>query len=533
MSAYQDNEKYGEERVEYTEKSSRRASVAEEVLDLSGIEATAASKAAWLISLTISQAGLLFGYDTGYISSVLVTLGSALGHELSHSEEELVTSLTSGGALVGAVYAGLSADKYGRKMPIWVACVLFLVGTILQTAAFSVAQFAVGRFIVGLGVGSASMIAPLFIGEIAPARYRGRMIAFNNLSVTFGQFIASCLGAGFQHAGPQGWRATVGIGAIPAITLAGLLFFVPESPRQLVAHGKVEQADRSLQKIYTTSTEQQRANKIKSIQVSLEETKSVMSETSLWQTAGKIFTNAATARAVGTACIVMAVSQLGGFNTLMYYAATLFAIAGFSNATAVAITVSATNFVFSFVNLVLVDRFGRRIILCVTILGMAICMAVAAISFHFIPISQADLSISGVAPTWAAPLLLVAIVCYVAFFSSGVATIAWIGTELIPLEVRAIGTMFNTVTCWSTNIIIASTFLSIMKGASPTGAFSLYGSICFLGWLFVIFCYPEVKGMPLESIREVFQNGFGVRYSKQWQRENKHVPKVVTQTFGH
>jgi len=169
-SSYNDkSEKYGDERIEYTDKPSRRgshASVAEEVLDLSGIEATASSKAAWLITLTISQAGLLFGYDTGYISSVLVTLGTSLGHELSHSEEELVTSLTSGGALVGAVYAGLSADKYGRRMPIWVACVLFLIGTILQTAAFSVPQFAVGRFVVGLGVGSASMIAPLFIGEI-------------------------------------------------------------------------------------------------------------------------------------------------------------------------------------------------------------------------------------------------------------------------------------------------------------------------------------------------------------------------------
>ena len=93
--------------------------------------------------------------------------------------------------------------------------------------------------------------------------------------------------------------------------------------------------------------------------------------------------------------------------------------------------------------------------------------------------------------------------------------------------------MTNTVTCWSTNIIIASTFLSIMKGATPSGAFGLYSGICFLGWLFVIFFYPEVKGMPLESIREVFATGFGVKYSKQWQRENKHVPKVKTEVFTH
>lgn len=530
-----DEKKLKDEQVEYTAstKEDRRLSLAEEVNELSGIEATAASKAAWLISLTISQAGFLFGYDTGYISSVLVTLGTALGHELSSSESELVTSLTSGGALVGAVYAGLTADRWGRKMPIWVACVIFVIGTLLQTTAYSVPQFAVGRFVVGLGVGSASMIAPLFIGEIAPARYRGRMIAFNNLSVTFGQFVASALGAGFQHVGNNGWRATVALGALPALTLAALLFLVPESPRQLVAKHRLEEADASLLKIYRTSSHEQRDAKIRSIQLSIASAQAMTSEITLWQSFKNIFSTGSTARAVFIACIVMATSQLGGFNTLMYYAATLFNLVGFTNATAVAITVSATNFVFSFVNLVLVDKFGRRSLLVFTVLGMSICMAIAAISFHWIPIRLSDLSLNGVAPAWAPPLVLVSIICYVGFFSSGVATIAWIGTELIPLEARAVGTMLNTVTCWSTNIIIASTFLSIMKGATPSGAFGLYSGICFIGWLFILFLYPDVKGMPLESIREVFEHGFGVRWSKQWQRENKHVAKVTTEVFTH
>lgn len=108
------------------------------------------------------MANIHLGYDTGYISSVLVTLGSSLGHALSSGEQELVTSLTSGGALVGAVGAGLTADRFGRKAPIWVACIVFILGTVLQAAAFSVPQFAVGRFIVGLGVGSAAMVVPLY-----------------------------------------------------------------------------------------------------------------------------------------------------------------------------------------------------------------------------------------------------------------------------------------------------------------------------------------------------------------------------------
>ena len=343
------------------------------------------------------------------------------------------------------------------------------------------------------------------VGELAPAKYRGRMIAFNNMSVTFGQLVASAIGAGFQHVHGDGWRATVGIGAVPPIVLAALLLLCPESPRQLVSHGKHDAAESVLLRIYPTSTSEQRMAKIKSINLSLQEATQQMSNDSLWTTLKRIFTTPATGRAVLTACLVMAISQLGGFNTvsirplawkhfllliqnqqLMYYAATLFKIAGFSNATAVAITVSGTNFIFSIVNLVLVDKFGRRRLLTVTVLGMSICMMLAAVAFHYIPISK-DLVVQSDNVGWPATLVLVAIIIYVACFSSGVATIAWIGTELIPLEVRAVGTMLvslldqgvrpeanmyqNTVTCWSTNIIISSTFLSIMKGASPSGAF--------------------------------------------------------------
>lgn len=229
----------------------------------------------------------------------------------------------------------------------------------------------------------------------------------------------------------------------------------------------------------------------------------------------------------------MAISQLGGFNTLMYYSATLFGIVGFNNATAVAITVSGTNFVFSILNLVLVDKFGRRQLLTVTVLGMSICMLIAAVSFSYIPIDLSTLEVESSQIGWPGTLVLVTIICYVGFYSTGVATIAWIGTELMPIEARALGTMLNTVTCWSTNIIISSTFLSMMKGITPSGAFGFYCGICFVGWLFIVFFYPDVKGMPLETIREVFQHGFGLKFSKQWQKEHKHEKKVVEAAFGH
>ena len=204
----------------------------------------------------------------------------------------------------------------------------------------------------------------------------------------------------------------------------------------------------------------------------------------------------------------------------MYYSGTLFALVGFDKPVAVSIVVGAANFIFGFFNVWLVDRIGRRRILMVTVLGMALMLTLAAVAFKYIPISK-DLVLEANSVNWAGILVLVTIIFYVAFFSAGVAPIAWIGTELLPIEVRAMGTMLNTVTCWSTNLIIASTFLSLMKGATPSGAFGFYAGICYAGWLFVVFFYADCKEMSLEAIREVYKDGFGVEFARQWQKENK------------
>ncbi|EHA25124.1 hypothetical protein CBS63078_7368 [Aspergillus niger] len=482
------------------------------------IETTNPGKAVWLIACTVSMGGFLFGYDTGVISAVLVSLGTDLGQALSSNDQELVTSITSGGALIGAVLAGMTSDKYGRKLAIYIGCAVFFVGTALQATAFSLAQMVVGRLVVGFGVGEAAMIVPLYIGEMAPARFRGRLIVYDNICVTFGQLIAYALGAAFTNV-HQGWRYTIAIGAVPAIALAATMPLCPETPRQLISHGRDDEAKRVIRKIFPHATEQQVVNKIKVVRHSIEEVAASISDKSLWWQMKQLFTVGANLRALATACSIMAVSQLGGFNTLMYYSATLFSLVGFNQATAVSIVVGATNFVFGFPNFAFIDRFGRRSMLLVTVLGMSLSLVVVAIAFHWIPVNS-DLSVTGPHEmTWASILLLVALIVYIAFYSAGVAPISWVGTEFLPLEVRALGTMLNTVTCWGCNIIISSTFLSMMKAMTPSGVFAFYAGICFLGWVFVIFCYAEVHNMPLESVREIYTHGFGVRHAKRLQRE--------------
>jgi SP family myo-inositol transporter-like MFS transporter 13 len=309
------------------------------------------------------------GYDTGVISAVLISLKSDLGHDLSSSEQELITSITSGGALIGAIFAGLFADRFGRKLPLYLGCVLFSIGAILQAVAYDLIQMTIGRFIVGLGVGSAAMVIPLYIGELAPAKYRGRMIAFDNMSVTLGQLVSYALGAAFAEVS-HGWRYMVGLGVLPALLLAALLPMCPESPRQLLLHGKTDQAQEVLRRTYPNASSAQVVSKLNLINHSIAEMRLATGEQSTWWTFTTLFTNAPSRRALICACTIMAISQLGGFNTLMYYSGTLFSLVGFNKPAAVSIVVGATNFIFTFFNMFIIDRVGRRIILLWTVAGM-------------------------------------------------------------------------------------------------------------------------------------------------------------------
>ncbi|KAF2154548.1 general substrate transporter [Myriangium duriaei CBS 260.36] len=502
--------------LEYIEnvKSKEERAFAEDI-----IEHQDTGRFVWIFTLTVSLGGFLFGYDTGVISAVLVNLGTDLGHNLSSNEKELITSLTSGGALFGALFAGFTADKYGRKLGIYVGCFVFVVGAVIQAASYSLAQMSVGRFVIGLGVGSAAMIVPLYIGELAPAKYRGTMIAFDNMSVTFGQLVSYALGAGLTYV-PHGWRYMIAIGGIPALFLAGCLHFCPESPRQLIAHGKLDDARKVLKQVWPTATEEMVDQKLNLIKTDVEQCASCVSDKSLGWQMKQLFLKGVNRRPLICACVVMAISQFSGFNTLMYYSSTLFGLVGFKNATVVSIVVGATNFIFSVVNMVIVDRAGRRKILLWTLVGMAISLAIVAVAFHFIPIDK-DLNVTSTTVNWAGILILVMIIVFIAFYSGGCATIAWIGTELLPIEVRSLGTMLNTATCWGSNIVVASTFLSMMKGMTPSGAFGFYAGLMALGEVFVIFCYPEVNGLPLETVREVYADGYGVKFANQLQKDRK------------
>ncbi|KAJ5094390.1 hypothetical protein N7456_010251 [Penicillium angulare] len=504
----------------------------------------------WLVAMTASMAGLLFGYDTGVISGATAYMGSSLNNRpITSNEKELITSLCSGGAFFGAIFAGNTADrvcssisllaslysmcwnkltyitfpKFGRKMAIYIGCALFIIGAVLQGAAYTIAQMSVGRIIIGFGVGSAAMVLPLYVAEIAPAKARGKLIGLNNMSITGGQVISYAIGAAFANVS-NGWRYMVGLGAVPAIILAVLLPFCPESPRHLVYHGRDEEARVVLKKIYKGANDLQIDAVQLSIRVACDQAREINDGGSAFGKVKQLHCVPSNLRALISACGLMVFSQMTGFNGLMYYSGTIFGSIGFSNPMAVGLVVAGTNFIMTFVNMMVVDNWGRRKLLLATSWGMCAGMLAIAVAFHWVPfdMSSGTLTSTGGTPP-AAIAIIVFIIWFVVFYGVSVGNTAWMSTDFFPLEVRAMGTMWLTCSSWASNVVISSCFLSMMEGMTPSGCFGFFAGICGVGWVWLYFFYPEVSGLVLEEITEVFEHGFGVKYARNLRRERKDL----------
>jgi SP family myo-inositol transporter-like MFS transporter 13 len=369
------------------------------------------------------------------------------------------------------------------------------------------------------------MIVPLYIAEISPARFRGRMISVDMIFLGTGSVLAYAFDAAFYKVA-HGWRYMIGIGAIPSIILGILLFWCPESPRQLMYHGHRDQCERVIRRIYANASEQQVQEKLISIEHGVNAAKSLNEEISLRKSMKMLFTIPANRRAAIAACGLMFFQQFCGFNTLMYYSSTLFDIVGFSNPIAVGSVVAVVNWIFTVLSIFIIDRVGRRRLLLWTMWGMPVCLLLAAIAFVWVPIDHKTLELTSDEVGWPAYLVLVAMILFVAFYAAGLGCVPWQANEFLPMEVRAMGTMMINVFNWGPNIVVSATFLTMMKHMTPSGTFGFYAGLCVIGWIFVYFCFPEASQMTLEEVRQVFEHGFGVKYAEEWRKEYKRGEKA-------
>jgi len=252
----------------------------------------------------------------------------------------------------------------------------------------------------------------------------------------------------------------------------------------------------------------------------------IVGEAGFKQTCKELFTIPSNSRALFVACGLMAFQQFCGFNTLMYYSATIFQGAGFNNPLAVSITVSATNFVFTNLSFKFIDIVGRRRMLLWSAWVMPVGLVLGAVGYHFIP-KDASGAIAATGSNWGANLLLASMMIYVAGYATGLGNVPWQSPEFFPLTVRALAATCITAFNWGPNILVSSTFLSLMGSITPSGAFGLYAAVCCLGYAFVFFVFPEAAGMPLEEIPTIFEHGFGVKYSLQLRKERKSAKHIT------
>ncbi|KAJ3528984.1 hypothetical protein NMY22_g9184 [Coprinellus aureogranulatus] len=507
----------------------------------------------WLLVLCSAISGLLFGYDTGVISGALVTIGSDLGPEVLSNGQKvsldcrfslhyvmLVPSVCDLSSSWVAAFrtdhlrndprrasrrpaAGIMSDWTGRRLVLGFADIIFIGGAVAQAVCHTVWSMIGGRFLIGVGVGVAACVAPLYIQELSPTKQRGRMVVLNVVMITLGQVIAYGIGAGFFHV-RSGWRWMVGLGAVPAGVQLIFLFFLPESPRILVRRGDMEAATKVLSTVYQFASPEQVALKAKVLQVSVQRSVYITEHTTFFQRLGSIFLDPVNRRALIVGCGMQAFQQLSGFNTLMYYSATLFSQIGFDNPTAVGLIVSGTNFVFTLIALKWIDKIGRRRIMVWSAPGMYIGLILASVFFFYLTKQTNGQLIDGTAYStkWSG-LVVFAMIFFVASYATGLGNVPWQQGELFGLEVRGIGTSLCTATNWAGNLLIGATYLSLMDRITAAGAFGFYAGLCFLGWVFVVFCFPETAGLSLEEVRLVFKNGFGIKESQKLRQQKQEM----------
>ncbi|OBT56269.1 hypothetical protein VE04_02498, partial [Pseudogymnoascus sp. 24MN13] len=430
----------------------------------------------WLLTLSAGISGLLFGYDTGVISATLVSIGTSLSSRaLTTLDKSLIAASTSLFALLVSPISGLLADSLGRKRVILIADILFVLGPQVQD---------------GL---RPSFVTPLYIAELAPSMFRGRLVTLNVLFITLGQVVAYLIGWGFAELGGEtGWRWMVGLGALPAALQCLVMVAMPETPRWLAQAGRTEEAKAVLQKVFGAADMRRTVQPVmKAIEREVREEEGAKRERARRSTTkvggwfsdswSELFGVPGNVRALTIACLLQGLQQLCGFNSLMYFSATLFSLLGFATPTLTSLSVAATNAIFTILSLLLIDRLGRRRVLLLSIPVMIFALICCAATFHYIILPtntnahnpSADVTLPITSRT--SPLLVVAsIILYVAGYATGLGNVPWQQSELFPLNIRSLGSGRATAVNWGSNTVVGLTFLQMLDGLGPSWTFLIY-----------------------------------------------------------
>jgi len=422
--------------------------------------------------------GLLFGFDTAVISGTTHSLTIAYG--LSSRELGVTVAMALLGTIVGAMSAGIPGQKWGGRETLRVLAIFYVVSALGCAVAWNWHALLVARFIGGLAIGGSSVLGPVYIAELAPAKLRGRLVGLFQINIVIGILLAYfsnyCIAR--MGLGATEWRWQFGVAAVPAVLFLALLFGIPPSARWLVTQNRVAEARAVLQLMGAENPENELGEIVGSIHLERLQT----SEPPFaWKYRFPIF----------LAISIGMFNQLSGINAILYYLNDIFAAAGFSKMSGElqSVAIGGMNLAATLLAMTVIDRIGRKTLLLIGSVGTAACLAGVASVFF----TQSHQS-----------YLLWLLVAYIAFFAISQGAVIWVYIgEVFPNRVRAKGQALGSSSHWIMNAMIAYTFPQLAKssGAYP---FVFFAAMMVVQFFVVLFFYPETKGVTLEQLQHRF-----------------------------
>ena len=431
----------------------------------------------YLLKSTVVAAlgGLLFGFDTAVIAGTTHALTETF--HLSPWALGMTVSAALWGTILGSMLAGIPGDKFGRRDSLRIMAVLYLISALGCAFAPNWYWLVLSRFIGGLGIGGSSVLGPMYIAEVAPAKWRGRLVGLFQFNIVFGILLAylSNYIVGTMQFGLIEWRWKLGIPAVPALFFLIMLFGIPRSPRWLVKKQRIAEA----RDVLRMTGEQDYETELQEIVVSIDAEHVTDDSLFSWKYRFPIF----------LAVSIGMFNQLSGINAILYYLNDIFAYAGFNKVSSdlQAVAIGGTNLLFTMLAMSVIDRIGRKTLLLIGSVGTAVCLGgVAAV---FLTRSHQN-------------LLVWLLIGYIAFFAFSQGAVIWVFiSEVFPNRVRAKGQSLGSFSHWFMNALISGIFplLASSSGGYPFVFFSL---MMVLQFFVVVFVYPETKGVSLEQMQK-------------------------------
>ncbi len=433
----------------------------------------------YFLTAVAALGGLLFGYDTAVISGAIGFLQTKF--ELTAAMKGWAASSAIIGCIFGAMVAGWASDKFGRKKVLILTAILFGISAIGSAIPANLTQFAIFRFIGGVGIGAASMVSPLYITELAPAKIRGKLVSYYQLAIVLGILVIFFVNSIIQGSGDEawnveyGWRYMMGSEILPALLFLIAMFFVPESPRWLTKEGREQEA---LTVLSSINGEARGAEILKEVKETLHEEKGTLKELF----AGRF------RKAIIVGIVLSIFSQVQGINAIMYYAPEIFKAVGTGTNAAFQQTViiGVINVLFTFVAINFVDKMGRKTLLLLGGAGMGLSLLMVGLAFQF---------------GWTGYGLLIFILFYIACFAASYGPVTWVViSEIFPIKLRGVAMSVATFSLWVAVYLVTQMFPILLEEAGPATTFWIFSGMSLLGFLFVWSQVPETKEKTLEEI---------------------------------